>query len=236
MVWVGRVESAHAPSPSMPFALEQKRPNKTRLQIDAVGQKSLRVFDGSEGWKVLPATQGRPSVLPYTAQELESARTGHGIDGPLIDHAAKGNSVTLQSLDQLGSRKAYHLKVHLAKGGEEDVWVDTETHLELRYDRMVGDPAGGQRRISVTYADYHDVDGLKIPFLIETGGGQGTAPDRMRIDRVLLNAPLDDSVFANPAAARRRAAWPTIAPRASTSPAPSARPTAASAGTGVSAQ
>jgi hypothetical protein len=217
MVWVGRVESARAPAPSMPFALEQKRPNRTRLQIDAVGQRSARIFDGQRGWKVLPSPQDQPRVQPYTPQELKSAQSGHGIDGPLIDHAAKGDSVTLASVDELGGRKAYHLKVHLAKGGDEDVWVDSETYLELRYDRMADGPAGGQRRVAVTYGDYRDVDGLKIPFLIETGGGKDAPPDRMRIDRVLLNAPLDDSVFSNPADLRTRqrarvGAAPRLAP------------------------
>jgi hypothetical protein len=211
MVWMGHVESARAPAPSMPFALEQKRPNKTRLQIDAVGQRAVRVFDGARGWKVLPG-QGQPSVQPYTAPELKSAQAGHGIDGPLLDHAAKGNAVTLESLDELGGRRAYHLKVSLAKGGDEDVWVDTETWLEVRYDRMAEASSGGLRRVSVTYADYRDVDGLKLPFLIETGGGSGATPDRMRIDRVVLNAPLDDATFGNPAAPRRHSAPPSYAP------------------------
>ncbi len=229
MVWMGRVESARAPAPSMPFALEQKRPNRTRLQIDAVGQRSTRVFDGLRGWKVLPSSQGQPSVQPYTAQELKSAQAGHGIDGPLIDHAAKGNSVTLEGVDEVGSRKAYHLKLHLATGGAEDVWVDTETYLELRYDRMADAPGGGQRRLSMTFADYRDVDGVKIPFVIETGTGQGTAPDRMRIERVVLNAPLEDAVFENPADPRYRHRTRTSAAPSLTPAVPSSAANAASA-------
>ena len=37
MLWVGHIESAHAPAPSMLFTLAQQRPNKTRFEIDAVG-------------------------------------------------------------------------------------------------------------------------------------------------------------------------------------------------------
>ena len=237
MAWMGRVESAHAPAPSMPFALEQKRPNRTRLQIDALGQRSMRIFDGMRGWKVLPPPQGQgqPSVQPYTAQELKSAQAGHGIDGPLIDHAAKGNSVTLEGLDEVDGHRAYHLKVHLARGGDEDVWVDAETYLERRYDRMADGP-GGQRRLTVTYADYRDVDGLKIPFLIETGGGQGATPDRMRIERVVLDAPIDDAVFENPADPRFRHHGRTSAASRSTPPLPSSAAAAASAGPATAPQ
>ncbi len=222
MVWIGRIESAHAPAPAMPFTLEQKRPNRTRLQIDALGSRSLRVFDGPRGWKVAPG-RGEEAAQPYTPQELRSAQAGHGIDGPLIDHAAKGNSVTLESVDQVGQRKAYRLKVHLAKGGDEDVWVDTETYLELRHDRMVDAPAGAPRRLSVTYGDYRAVEGLQIPFLIETGGGADATPDRMRIERVVLNVPLDDAMFGNPADPRaRHRARMSFAPRLATTASASA--------------
>jgi hypothetical protein len=203
MVWIGHVESAHAPMPIMQFKLEQKRPNKTRLQINALGDKSVRTFDGVNGWKLRPA-HGRPEAQPYTPQELRSARAGHGIDGPLIDSAARGNSVVLESLDEIGGRKAYRLSVRLASGGDERVWVDAETYLDLRYDRMVDGPAGAPRWVSATYGDYRNVEGLRIPFLITTGGGPGATPDKMQIETVVLNAPLDDSTFGNPAAPHPR--------------------------------
>jgi hypothetical protein len=192
MAWIGHIESAHAPVPSMQFKLEQKRPNKTRLQIDAHGETSMRVFDGERGWR-LRSSGGRPEVHPFTPQELRYARAGHGIDGPLIDHAAKGNSVTLEGVDEIGNRKAYHLKVHLARGGAEEVWVDQETYLEVRYDRMAEAPASAPRRVTVTYGDYRTVQGLKMPFLITTGGG--ATPDKMQIEAVAVNLPLQDSTF-----------------------------------------
>jgi len=199
MAWTGRIESAHAPAPSMQFVLEQRRPNKTRLQITALGARSVRVFDGVHGWKLHPG-RGRPGAEPYTPPESRSAQAAHGIDGPLIDAAANGHPVTLQSLDQIGGRQAYRLSVRMAAGGEEQVWVDAETYLDVRHDRMADGPAGAPRRVSTTYGDYRTVEGLRIPFLITTGGGPGTAPDRMQIETVVLNAPLEDSTFGNPAA------------------------------------
>src|SRR6266478_9901717 len=85
MVWIGHIESAHTPLPSMQFKLEQKRPNKTRLQINSLRDKSVRAFDGVQGWKLRTA-RGRPEVQPYTPQELKFAQAAHGIDGPLFDY------------------------------------------------------------------------------------------------------------------------------------------------------
>jgi hypothetical protein len=227
MVWTGHIESAHAPAPSMPFELEQKRPNKTRLQINALGDKSVRVFDGVRGWKMRSGS-GRPEAEPYTQQEWRSAEAGHGLDGPLIDYAAKGSSVTLEGVDELGGRPAYHLRVHLATGGSEEVWVDAETFLDVRCDRMAEGPGDVPRRVSMTYGDYRAVDGLQIPFLITTGGGSGTTPDKMQIEKVVLNVPLDDAAFGNPAAPRpRRRALPSVALQATAPSAPSLAPSAA---------
>ena len=229
MVWSGHIESARAPVPNMRFELLQKRPNRTRMQIQAPGGgQSVRVFDGARGWKAR-AAGGRPEVQPFTPQELAFAQAGHGIDGPLIDHVARGNQVTLESVDQVGDAKAYHLVVHLAKGGTEDVWVDTRTYLEVRYDRMADGPTpGASRRVSVTYGDYRTVEGLKIPFLILTGTGTGATPDRMQIERVVVNAPLDDGTFGNPVTAppRQRGHPDRAAPALTV--APSMAPTATS--------
>lgn len=197
MVWIGHLDGSHAPVPGTQFELDQKRPNKTRLEIHALGDRSLRAFDGLHGFKMRPS-RGRPELEPYTPQELKAAQAAHGIDGPLIDHQARGGSVTLQGLDDIQGHRAFHLKVHLAKGGEEEVWVDAKTFLDLRFDRMVDGPGGGQRRVSTTYGDYRAVDGVEIPFLVATGGGQGAPPDKMQLDRVMLNVPLEDAAFASP--------------------------------------
>ena len=129
MVWTGHIESANVPAPGrqfsgLKFTLEQKRPNKTRMEIVAAGEKSVRVFGGAQGWR-LRLAHGQPQVQPFTPQELKFAQAGHGIDGPLIDSAAKGNSVTLEGVDEIvteiGARKAYHLNLRLANGDNEDV-------------------------------------------------------------------------------------------------------------------
>ena len=87
---------------------------------------------------------------------------------------------------------------------------------------MADGPGGAARRVSATYGDYRAVEGLQIPFLITTGGGPGTPPDKMQIERVVLNTPLDDSTFGNPVAQRPRIrARPGVAPQAPSANVPS---------------
>ena len=206
MVWVGHIQSAHAPVASMPFTLEQQRPNKTRFEISALGQKSVRVFDGTQGWKLRAAQNaGRPDAQPFAAEELKFARAGQGIDGPLIDSAAKGNLVTLEGLDEIEGHTAYRLEVRLFAGERDRLWIDAKSFLDIRCDRVVDGPTGLPRKVvSLLYRDYKTFKGLKMPSIIETSGDAHSPPDRMVIERVLLNQPLDSWAFVNPATPRSR--------------------------------
>jgi hypothetical protein len=197
MVWTGHMESIHAPVPMMLFVMQQKRPNKTRFEINALGDRTIRVFDGQRGWKLKPDAQGKPEVKPFSFEEVTFARGAQLIDGPLVDYLAKGNSVTLEGLDEIEGRKAYRLGVRLATGENDRVWVDAQTFLDIRYDRP---SLNGRGMVSVFYRDYKLVEGVQIPFVIETGTGPGTKPDRMVIERAMLNPPVDDRAFARPRA------------------------------------
>jgi hypothetical protein len=203
MVWVGHIQSADAPVPSMQFTLEQQRPNRTRLEINTLGQKSVRVFDGAHGWKARAGQNGgAPDAQPYTAEELKFARGGQGIDGPLIDSGAKGNVVTLGGVEEIEGHKAYRLEVQLPVRERDSLWIDAKTFLDMRCDRVVDGPgpAGLPRKVvSLMYRDYKTFDGLKMPSVIETSGDAHRVAHRIVIERVAVNPPLDPWAFVNPA-------------------------------------
>jgi len=195
MAWTGHLESIHAPVPVMPFLLLQQRPNKDRFEVNALGERTVRVFDGTRGWKVQPGQQGRAEVKPFSADEVTFARGAQGIDGPLLDYQAKGNTVSLEGLDEIEGRKAYRLAVRVASGETDRLWIDAQSFLEIRRDRSA---AGNRRPVSIFYRDYRPVEGLQIPFAIETGTSTQAKPDRMVIERVLLNPPVDEQAFVRP--------------------------------------
>lgn len=196
MVWVGHMTSAHAPTPMMLFVMQQQRPNRTRFEVNALGERTVRVFDGTRGWKAKPG-HGGPEVKPFTFEEATFARAGQVIDGPLIDYAAKGNTVTLEGFDEIEGHKAFRLGVRLATGENDHVWIDARTFLDLRYDRP-SSTAAGAPTVSLFYRDYKAYEGLQIPTVIETASAPGVTPDKMVIENVMLNSPVDDRTFARP--------------------------------------
>lgn len=213
MVWTGQMEGGSADLPAMQFLLMQARPNKTRFEVNALGQHSLRVFDGTQGWKERPGRGGATDAQPYSAQENRYAQDEAVIDGPLIDSAARGSRVTLVGLEQVDGHAAYHLDVVGPTGQHEGVWVDASTFLESRYDRLSWTHDGKAVDVSVRYGDYRDFDGVKIPTKIDIGGADGNPGSRMLVEHVQLDAELDPRAFASPLSPRHRPGRSTHAER-----------------------
>ncbi|EGC99085.1 hypothetical protein B1M_38366, partial [Burkholderia sp. TJI49] len=178
---------ANAPVQGMPFVLALKRPNKTRFEITVMNQKAVRMFDGREGWKQ-GANGGSASMRPYTVDEARSASDEQVIDGPLIDHGAKGVGVTLDGVDQVDGHEAYRLALKLPSGAVRHLWIDSRSFLDVKIDREVRGPHGPVT-VEARYGDYRRVGELQIPFRIESGAASSAHKDVLVIDKVTLNPP-----------------------------------------------
>jgi hypothetical protein len=69
MVWVGHLQTASPAQLVLPFVLQMKRPDKTRFEVTGEGEKSIRAFDGRQGWKLRPPRGGKAELTAYTMEE-----------------------------------------------------------------------------------------------------------------------------------------------------------------------
>ena len=115
-----------------------------------------------------------------------------------MDYAARGGNISLGGVAEAEGHKAYVLNVALPSGGNHRVWVDAETFLELRHDREFRNALGQPTLATVLYRNYRTFEGLQIPLTIETGAATGNAMNRLVIERVALNPPLEDKLFVRP--------------------------------------
>jgi hypothetical protein len=197
MVWTGHIDTDKSPA-GLQFLLELKRPNKTRFEVKGRNLQTVRAFDGKDGWKLHPAKGGAPEVQPFDAEELKYAKETEGLDGLLIDATAKGIAIELEGTGQIEGHKAYRLRTTSQSGTVRHAWVDATTFLDVKYERAVRNKAGRIDTVSVYYRDFQDVKGVKLPMTIETSSASAKNPDKMVIERVALNPPLEDRMFARP--------------------------------------
>lgn len=203
MVSIGQLETGNPSAPRVPFVLQQARPNKTRFEVHVHEKTSVRVFNGMEGWKLRQSRGGGPELLAYTAEEIKAARDGLGIDGPLIDHQAKGIGVDFEGMDEVAGKKTYRLIVKLPSGATRRWWIDAASFLDVKYERESQTAAGQTGTVTVSFANYKSIDGLQIPHSIVTGQESGKGLETMVIEQVFLNRPMGDKVFSEPHAPAR---------------------------------
>jgi outer membrane lipoprotein-sorting protein len=181
----------------LPFVMDMKRPRKMRVEIQFNGQTALQVYDGTNGWKLRPFLN-RHEVEKFTPEELRAASAQSDLDGPLIDFAAKGSKVELEGMEKVDGRDAYNLKVTDKSGHVRHVWVDAESFLDIKIEGTPRRLDGKYHPVAVYLRDYKTVNGLVMPYLLETAVEGVKEKERIQIEKIVLNPKLDDATFAMP--------------------------------------
>jgi len=200
----------------LPFLMELARPRKMRFELQFAGQTALQVYDGVNGWKLRPYLN-RLEVEPYTADETKAASMNPELDGPLVDYAAKGTRIESAGIEKVEGRDTYKLKLTLKSGDVTHVWVDTQTFLETKIEGQPRRLDGVYHPVEIYYRDYRNVNGLEIPFVLETRvvpvtktavGLRDTPvpPEKTLIEKVVINPAFDAGLFSKPVIPTKSAA------------------------------
>ena len=194
----------------LPFRLELARPNKSRFELQFAGQTAIQVYDGVQGWKLRPYLNRRV-VEAFTDGELKISAAQPDLSGPLVDYQAKGTHVELAGMEKVEDRDTYKVKMTMQNGQSLHVWIDAQTFLEAKIEGQPRTLDGTEHPVEVYFRDYRAVNGLKIPFVVETRvlPVKKTAtglrdvpvpPEEIIIDKVTVNPKFDEALFSKPEA------------------------------------
>jgi len=183
----------------LPFVMEMKRPGKSRVEIEFAGKTAVQTYDGKNGWKLRPFLN-RNEVEPFTAEEAKSVAGKEDLDGPLIDYAAKGKQVELEAVEPVEGHDAYKLKVTAKDGNVQHIWIDTQSYLDVKVEGMPRRMDGRLHDVWVYQRDFRSVQGLMIPFLVETAVEGYGGTHKMLIEKIAVNPNLNDARFGKPGA------------------------------------
>jgi hypothetical protein len=197
MKLTGKMDAGGKNDAQLPFVLKLERPRKLRLEIDFAKSTALQIYDGANGWKVRPFL-GRLQVEPYTAEEREIAAEQSDLDGFLIDHAAKGIKAELVGKEMVEDREAYKLKLTLKDGQTRSIWLDAQTFLELKIEGSPRKLDGKMHNVETYYRDYRTIDGVTIPFTLETIVEKVQGVRKISFESVAFNPAFDSAAFSRP--------------------------------------
>jgi outer membrane lipoprotein-sorting protein len=181
----------------LPYRLELQRPNRQRMEVDFKGETALQVWDGSVGWKYRPFL-GRHELEAYTPDEARMAAAQLELDGPLINHAAKGIKVESDGTETVDKQDCYRLKLTLKNGEVRRTWIDAKTFLEVKTEDQPRHFNGKDRMVYTWYRDYRAVEGLMVPHQLETQVDGVPQTNKIVIEQVAFKQALDGSRFTRP--------------------------------------
>jgi hypothetical protein len=182
------------------FKQMNMRQNLVRDNVTLQGMTAVEAYDGSAGWQTQPF-RGRKDPELMGEDNLRDLLLAADFDGPLVDYAAKGNTVEYLGHDFVDGDDALRLKVTLKNGDIVYYYLDPDTYLEIR-EEIQQFVRGSVRERVVDLGSYTPVAGVMYPFSISEGPRNNPGAQVTTIDMIEVNVPMQESDFAVPASLR----------------------------------
>ena len=181
----------------MALAQTITRSGKIREEATLQGLTQVQAWDGKEGWQIQPFG-GRKDPEKLSEDDVKELKDDADIDGPLVDYKAKGHQVEFLGTEDVDGTEAYKLKVTLKSGDLKYYYLDPDYFLEIRITtrRIV---RGTEREFEMDLGNYEQVDGLYVPFSFEIGPKGAPKNQKVTVEKVEFNQPVNDAIFTFPA-------------------------------------
>jgi len=176
---------------------ENKRPNKVREEFSLQGLTGVNAYDGHTGLKIEP-WQGKKDAEALSEEEMREIVEDADFDEPLINYQQKGNKVELVGTEQVEGTDVFKLKVTLASGDVRYYYMDTDYYVPIKIEkkRMI---RGAEQEFETSLGDYKEVAGWYLPYSIESGRKGSEDRQKITIEKIEANVPIDDRRFQKPA-------------------------------------
>jgi len=179
------------------YAQMIRRPGMIRGEVSLQGLTSVGAYDGSVGWQIQPFG-GRLDPEKLSADDVKGLKLNADLDGPLVDYEAKGNRVEYLGTEDVDGTDAYKLKVTLKDGDILSIYLDPDYFLQIR--TIVQSKIRGAEVVEEDdLGNYEQVNGVMLPFSIESGPKGQAKTTKIIIEKAEINVALDTKLFHFPA-------------------------------------
>jgi photosynthetic reaction center cytochrome c subunit len=177
----------------------------------------IRTYDGSTGWVRTPLNV--LGEFQLSGSGLDGARLDAQLSFPaqikqILTNLKTGSPTSITDLEAPASQSSLQQDVILGQTHSVDVvqgtatrglfvtlYFDRQTGLLLRELRYGASPIG-RVPTQIDFADYRDVNGIKLPFRITYAWLDGR--DSIVLNEIKTNVPIDEAKFAKPAPLKPR--------------------------------
>jgi len=176
----------------IPIEVFAKAPDKRMSVTQSASGDSITAFDGQGGWL---GNTGRPA-RDMSGQEAAAARLD--ADFYFATHIKEiFSGFRVGHPEKIGDQPVYALICMRQGQPPVRLYFDQSSGLLLRQVRYTDTPIG-RMPTQIDYADYREVDGVKVPFRWTLARVNGRFT--IQIQEARQNVPIDDAKFAKPPA------------------------------------
>jgi photosynthetic reaction center cytochrome c subunit len=174
-----------------PLEVTIKAPDRFRGSANTPQGLMAMGYNGATGWMVNP--QGQHVASP---EELAALKHGSEVY-ELLELTTAAPTMRVTRPERIGDRLTNVITYQVSPDLTEKFYFDAETGLLLRRQNFIQSMLGPLPE-QVDFADYRDVDGVKVPFTITTSSPSGTTTNKFT--DIKFNRPVEDTQFQAPAA------------------------------------
>jgi len=184
------------PGMEAPIVLEMKRPKQMRIDIAVQGMTISQAYDGTTGWMINPMS-GRADPEAVPSEMLKLLDEQADMDGPLMDYKTKGHTVEFLGSETAEGADCYKLKLTLKNGDVRTFYFDKDSFLLVKQESKTM-MRGSEQVGDTIVGDYKEVSGLIMAHSIDAGQPGQPVRQKMTIDKIEVNVPIDDVRFKMP--------------------------------------
>jgi photosynthetic reaction center cytochrome c subunit len=186
-----RVQKGNLEAGGIRFPIEvySQGPDKRISISHPQGGESVTAFNGEVGWLTI-----RNGIHMMTGSEREAAR----IDAELYFPARVRqlyNEFRVRPGEEIDGHQTYMVTATSVNLPSLRLYFDQQSGLLVRQMRFAETPLG-RNPTQIDYADYKEIDGVKIPYRWTLARPNGSFT--IKVDQVQQNVPIDEKLFVPP--------------------------------------
>jgi outer membrane lipoprotein-sorting protein len=180
------------------YSLLVERPDAIRYEAQLQGLTQVQAYDGAQAWQINPF-QGRKDPEKLSADDAKAlGEAAADFTGTLVDYQAKGYKLDYLGTEDIEGTEAHKLRVTRPNGDVAYVYLDPDYFLEIRtVNRRI--EHGVPNETVTDYSDYEKVNGVYLPFALESYQKGSSDRQKLQIDKAEANVAADKSLFKFPA-------------------------------------
>jgi outer membrane lipoprotein-sorting protein len=184
--------AAAVPQP-VPIEQYAKAPNLSLMIGHPANGVTASGFNGTVAW----TQDARGRVTQLAGNDVNRARRAADFY-PALNLKQQYQRLTVRGIEKIGDRDAYVVSATPEGESRERFYFDVQSGLLLRH-QTISPSAVGNVPYATDYDNYRDVgNGVKMPFVVEIVGPSRPDCAKITVDKVQLNAAIDNSKFTMP--------------------------------------